>query len=691
MNNKTPNRLINQKSPYLLQHAYNPVDWFPWSEEAFAKAKEEDKPVFLSIGYSTCHWCHVMEKESFEDPETARLMNEAFINIKVDREERPDIDGIYMAVCQAMTGAGGWPLTIVMTHEKKPFFAGTYFPKESKHNRIGMMDLIPRIMEVWVNNRNDVLTSAEELTTVFKKDDIAPKPVFFDADILHSAFNTFRTKFDKEFAGFGSAPKFPTSHNLIFLCRYANHFDEPEAATMAENTARAMLMGGIYDHLGGGLHRYSTDKKWLLPHFEKMLYDQAMLVLALTEIYQLTGNNEFATAMRDILSYVSRDLTSPDGAFLSAEDADSEGEEGKFYLWTRDEILHLLKEDGALFCDIFQIKEEGNFYDPFKGGLTGENIIHRVEELSALAETYAIRPESLPLKVKEWFSVLLKHRSERIRPHLDDKILTDWNGLMIAGFARAGFVLNDAELITKAESAMGFILNNMLKNDFTLMHRYRDGEVNFNGTLDDYAFLIYGLIELHQTTGKTFYLRTALSLCNATVTHFFDTRYGAFYFTADFAEELIIRQKEIYDGAIPSGNSVMLMNLLRLFALTGNSKYEKTAQSVIDFFAHTVQQYPAGYTMFLSASFAHLFGMTETVIADSDSDTLKEDTLQLIRDSYQPTEVHIIKSVDEDISDITPFTAEMKPGQNSSLVYICKDFNCKLPTNSTAEILMLLE
>lgn len=691
MNNKTPNRLIHQKSPYLLQHAYNPVDWYPWSEEAFAKAKEEDKPVFLSIGYSTCHWCHVMEKESFEDPEVASRMNEAFVNIKVDREERPDIDGIYMAVCQAMTGAGGWPLTIVMTHEKKPFFSGTYFPKESKYNRIGMMDLIPRIQDVWKNSRADVLNSAEDLTNAFKKDDTAPKPVFFDADILHSAFNAFRAKFDKEYAGFGNAPKFPTPHNLIFLCRYANQFDEPEAAEMAEKTARAMLMSGIYDHLGGGLHRYSTDKKWLLPHFEKMLYDQAMLVLALNELYQLTGNKEFADALRDILNYVSRDLTSAEGAFLSAEDADSEGEEGKFYLWTRDEILHLLKEDGALFCDIFQIKEEGNFYDPFKGGLTGENIIHRTEDISALAEKNNLTTEELTLKVKEWFALLLSHRSGRIRPHLDDKVLTDWNGLMIAAFARAGFVLNDQELIAKAETAAGFIMNKMLKDDFTLTHRFREGEVSFNGTLDDYAFMIYALIELHQASGKTVYLKTALALCDTAVTHFFDERYGAFYFTADFAEKLIFRQKEIYDGAIPSGNSVMLMNLLRLFALTGNGKYEKTAQSVIDFFAHTVQRYPAGYTMFLSASFAHLFGMTETVIADSGKDSLRDDTLQLIRDSYLPTAVHIIKTTGEDISEIASFTADMQLNDGGSLVYICKDFSCKLPTNSTAEVRMLLE
>jgi len=691
LNTKTPNRLIHQKSPYLLQHAYNPVDWYPWSEEAFAKAKEEDKPVFLSIGYSTCHWCHVMEKESFEDPEVASRMNEAFVNIKVDREERPDIDGIYMAVCQAMTGAGGWPLTIVMTHEKKPFFSGTYFPKESKYNRIGMIDLISRIQDVWKNSRTDVLNSAEDLTKAFRKEDAAPKPVFFDADILHSAFNAFRAKFDKEFAGFGNAPKFPTPHNLIFLSRYANHFDEPEAAEMAEKTAHAMLMGGIYDHLGGGLHRYSTDKKWLLPHFEKMLYDQAMLVLALTELYQLTGNKEFADAIRDILNYVSRDLSSSEGAFLSAEDADSEGEEGKFYLWTRDEIFHLLKEDGALFCDIFQIKEEGNFFDPFKGGVTGENILHRTEDISTIALRNSFPAEELSAKIQKWFSILLGNRSKRIRPHLDDKILTDWNGLMIAAFARAGFVLNDQELITKAETAAGFIMNKMLKDDFTLMHRYRDGEVSFDGTLDDYAFMIYGLIELHQAGGKAEHLKTALSLCDSAVTHFFDTTHGAFYFTSDFAEKLIIRQKEIYDGAIPSGNSVMLMNLLRLFALIGDSNYEKTAQSVIDFFAHTVQQYPAGYTMFLSASFGHLFGMTETVIANSGKDTLKADTLQLLRDSYLPTEVHLIKTPDEDLSDTAPFTAEMRPDENGSLVYICKDFSCKLPTNSTAEIRMLLE
>lgn len=688
---KKANRLINEKSPYLLQHAYNPVDWYPWSEEAFEKARQEDKPVFLSIGYSTCHWCHVMEKESFEDEAVAAKMNEYFVSIKLDREERPDIDGIYMAVCQAMTGSGGWPLTIIMTPDKKPFFSGTYFPKETKYNRIGMMDLMRRINHMWVNAKPDVLSSAEELTNAFKKDDAPPKPVFYDADILHSAFNTLRSKFDKDHGGFGGAPKFPTPHNLMFLLRYHHYFDEPVALEMVEKTVTEILRGGIYDHLGGGIHRYSTDKKWLLPHFEKMLYDQAGMVIALAELFQETGDETYSSALQEILAYVRRDLTSPQGAFFSAEDADSEGEEGKFYIWTKEELTKLLGDDTDLFCRIFHCHDEGNFFDPFKGGVTGENIIHFHADLTTMAEETGIPSAIIQDKISDWFTLLYEERSKRIRPHLDDKVLTDWNGLMIAACAKSAFVLGDDDLLEDAEKAMKFVLTTMVQPNGRLLHRYRNDEVKFEGMLDDYTFLIYGLLELYNATQKTEYLKQADSFCKHTIKHFYDTVHGGFYMTADYAEELLIRQKEVYDGAMPSGNSVMLLNLLRLFSYTGDTIYRDTSQKVIDFFAHIVQQYPAGYTFFLSASTGFLKGYREVVLASIGKDTLADEFFADFSNIFLPDTIVITKIPgDIEISQLAPFTASMTPS-DSSMIYVCKDFACSLPTNSLKEAMMLLE
>lgn len=689
---KKANRLINEKSPYLLQHAYNPVDWHPWSDEAFALAQNENKPVFLSIGYSTCHWCHVMEKESFEDAEVAALMNNFFVNIKLDREERPDIDGIYMSVCQAMTGGGGWPLTIIMTPDKKPFFAGTYFPKETKYNRIGMMDLLRRINHMWVNANPEVRNSAEELASAFGKHEGAPQPVFFDADILHSGFNILRQKFDKDHGGFGGAPKFPTPHNLMFLLRYHHYFDEPEALEMTEKTMAEILRGGIYDHIGGGIHRYSTDKKWLLPHFEKMLYDQAGMALVLAELYQVTGDESYSSAAQEILSYVQRDLTSPNGAFYSAEDADSEGEEGKFYIWTKEEITKLLGDDTDLFCRIFHFHDEGNFFDPFKGGVTGENIVHFHGDLTTLTGETGIPAAIIQDKISDWFTILYEHRSKRIRPHLDDKILTDWNGLMIAAFAKAGFAFDDAHLLEAAKTAAAFINKHLLTEDGRLIHRYRDNEARFEGLIDDYAFYIYGLLELYTATQQPEHLRLAIALCKHTVEHFHDNEHGGFFVTADYAEKLLTRPKEVYDGAIPSGNSVMLLNLLRLFSFTGDKSYMEPAQKTIDYFAHSIQQFPAGYTFFLSASTGFLKGYKELVIAEGADQSFTAELLDEVRNAFYPDlTLHCKKHSESSLDLIAPFTKEMTSQDKTGLAYVCKDFTCGLPSNNIKEVVIMLE
>ena len=422
------NRLSKENSPYLLQHAGNPVDWFPWGSEAFTKAAEEDKPVFLSIGYSTCHWCHIMEKESFEDEEIAGMMNDAFVSIKVDREERPDIDGIYMQVCQMLTGSGGWPLTIIMTPDKKPFFAGTYFPKESRFGRPGMKELISRIKNIWLTKRDDINRSASEITeAVSRQIDSAPDEL--DKNIFEKAFAEFRERFDSEYGGFGSAPKFPSPHNLSFLVRYYKSYKDEDALMMAAKTLDEMRQGGIYDHIGFGFHRYSTDRQWLVPHFEKMLYDQALLTISYVEMYQATGKEIYKQTAEEILEYVLRDMTSPEGGFYSAEDADSEGEEGKFYLWTKDEFERTAGTDSGLLAGIFNVKPDGNYSDPLNEGNEPGNILHLKNSLTELSTEAGLSEEELKKKINEASKKLFKIREKRVHPYKDDKILTDWNGI----------------------------------------------------------------------------------------------------------------------------------------------------------------------------------------------------------------------------------------------------------------------
>jgi len=422
---KYQNRLASEKSPYLLQHADNPVDWYPWNDEAFEKARQEDKPIFLSIGYSTCHWCHVMAHESFEDAQVAKLMNDTFVSIKVDREERPDIDGIYMTVCQMMTGSGGWPLTIIMTPEKKPFFAATYIPKETRFGLTGMLDLIPKIQDVWTNRKIEVIESSEKITSTIQQLSPGTPGEELNGHLLSSAYEALSARFDPEYGGFGSAPKFPIPHNLLFLLRYWKTTHDKKALQMAEQTMQAMRRGGIYDHVGFGFHRYSTDREWLVPHFEKMLYDQAMLVMAYTETFQATGKPEYEQTAREIIAYVLRDMTVPEGAFYSAEDADSEGKEGKFYVWTEDEIRQVLGDRANPVIELFNITKEGNFEEESYRRKTGQNILHLKVSL----------PEESASQWETDRQKLFAYREERFHPHKDDKILTDWNGLMIAALA----------------------------------------------------------------------------------------------------------------------------------------------------------------------------------------------------------------------------------------------------------------
>lgn len=687
---KTPNKLINEKSPYLLQHAYNPVDWYPWGEDAFEKAKREDKPIFLSIGYSTCHWCHVMEKESFEDEEVAALMNDAFISIKVDREERPDIDGIYMSVCQMMTGGGGWPLTIIMTPDKKPFFSGTYFPKRKKFNRIGLIELIPRIKEVWLNKRDDINKSAEEITNSLKVTTKSNEKNKITNEIFHRAFESYKQRFDSTFGGFGNAPKFPSPHNLMFLLRYYHWTKNESALEMVTHTLTQMRLGGIYDHIGFGFARYSTDREWLVPHFEKMLYDQAMLCRAYTEAYQITQNNLFKKTAQEILEYVLRDMTHPEGGFYSAEDADSEGEEGKFYLWTSEEIKEILKDDADLFIKLFNVADGGNYVDESKGMMTGTNILHLKDTVDNLQSTDSFKEIDLAEFIAKTRKKLSDERKKRIRPHKDDKILTDWNGLMISAFAKAAGVFDNNSYRSAAEKGIAFVLSKLRADNGKLLHRFRDNESGLPAHIDDYAFIIQALLELFELTFKSDYLRTAIELNNILFDQYFDKINGGFFFTSDDNEELITRQKELYDGAYPSGNSVMLSNLIKLGRFTANPFYNETAEKMIKYFSGQVNDYPSIFSQFLIGLDLIINKTFEIVIAGPENSAEVVNTVKKFRQIFLPNKILVYNNQKNELDSLIPYLSSNKIINNILTIYICENFTCNIPVYSFEEALKII-
>jgi uncharacterized protein YyaL (SSP411 family) len=683
------NRLTSEKSPYLLQHADNPVDWYPWSEDAFEKARREQKPVFLSIGYSTCHWCHVMEHESFEDSRVAELMNDTFVCIKVDREERPDIDNLYMAVCQMMTGSGGWPLTIVMTPDKKPFFATTYIPKDSRFGRVGMLELVPRLKEIWNARRQDVINSADEITDAIRTIPPDSSPGVLDASILKEAFDQLNRRYDEFHGGFGSAPKFPTPHQLSFLLRYWKRTGDSKALNMVDKTLHAMRNGGIYDHVGFGFHRYSTDRSWLVPHFEKMLYDQALLATAYTEAFQVTAKSEFAQTAHEIFTYVLRDLTSPNGGFYSAEDADSEGEEGKFYLWSEDEIRKILGTDAEPILGLYNVKTEGNFVDQLTGENPGTNILHLTDSEKATSAS----EESLIHTMEAARQKLFEIREQRVHPHKDDKILTDWNGLMIASLAKAAQVWQKPEYLEAARKAIDFILKNMRKNTGALLHRYRDGDAAITGHVDDYAFFIWGLLEFYEASFESRYLEIALSLNDYFLKHFWDSDHGGFFFTADDAENLLLRTKEIYDGAVPSGNSVALLNLLRLSRITGRTDLEEYASKLSQAFANQVRAIPSAHTQFLTGVDFGLGPSFEIVIA---GDSRSEDTkkmLRTIQSHFLPNKVLLLRPTEvpePEIVTVAPFAKPHQAVDGKATAYVCRNYICNRPVTKIVDLEKLL-
>lgn len=640
------NQLVNETSPYLLQHAENPVNWYPWGEEAFNKAKEENKPIFLSIGYSTCHWCHVMAHESFEDNETAEILNKYFISIKVDREERPDIDSVYMSVCQAFTDSGGWPMSIFMTWDKKPFFASTYFPSRPRYGMPSFTQVLNAIINQWNSNRTDLLESAEEIIKHLKNEDDYYKNRQIDNDLIQRAVKIFENIFDSTYGGFGNEPKFPTPHNLLFLMLYAKQNNNSNALKMAEKTLMQMRKGGIFDHIGYGFSRYSTDKYYLAPHFEKMLYDNALLIIAYACAYSITNNNIYLDTAEKIAEYILREMTSGYGGFYSAQDADSEGVEGKYYTFSLKEIIDILGEEkGREFAKVFDITEEGNF--------EGMNIPN------------LLKSNNLEAEFQDEIEKLYNYRKGRFKLHLDDKILLSWNSMMIFAMAMLYRVTRNDKYLGVAQNAQKFIEKNM-SDGLKLYTSFRDGKCSKNTFLDDYAFYIASLIELYNSTLDRNYLERAQNFCKETVRMFLDDRNGVFYLSDYMSKELFMNPKETYDGAIPSGNSVMAYNLVRLYGITEKNEYNELLEKQITFMSSKAYDYPAGNSMFLIAM---LF---------------REDYISHIRISLkEPSDLEQIRGKLPFIADVSVESDNTKFPllNNQTTFYVCKNRNCLPPTN----------
>lgn len=657
------NHLKNQTSPYLLQHADNPVNWYPWCEEAFERAKKEDKPVFLSIGYSTCHWCHVMAHESFEDAQVADILNQNFISIKVDKEERPDIDSIYMAVCQAFTGSGGWPTTIFLTPQQKPFFAGTYFPKNARYGQIGLLELLVTVCDKWKNDRVELLQSADEIVADLnrqmgsghninssKSGDNADENVIVSEKMqqfVENAVSIYRRTFDEKYGGFGDAPKFPTPHNLLFLMQYYEKSKVKDAMSMAGKTLLQMYRGGIFDHIGGGFSRYSTDRFFLVPHFEKMLYDNALLIMAYGKAFQITKNPIYRDVAESTATYILNEMTSKEGGFFSAQDADSEGVEGKYYLLEPMEVIKVLgMEAGEEFNRYFDITTKGNF--------EGKNIPN------------LLKRQRVDKHLEEYKQMVYAYRKKRYAVHLDDKILTAWNGLMIAAMCHLYRVTGNKRYLDAAIKAQDFVLDKLCEEG-TLYVSYRNGHHSQKGFLDDYANEIFALLALYEATLNGRYLEMAKSFCEKVAADFYDKKHGGFFLYGAENEQLIMRPKETYDGAVPSGNSVMAYNLVRLFVITNEKTFEDLAERQLRFMSKEVGRYPVGHAMFLMALSDYMDPPGKITI--------------VLNDNQKPEDLSCRISLGTVISVLEAPTEEYPLKNNKTTFYICRGRSCQPPVN----------
>lgn len=651
------NDLSGEKSPYLLQHAHNPVNWMPWGDAAFHAAKTRDMPVFLSIGYSSCHWCHVMERESFEDTEVASLLNEHFISIKVDREERPDVDHLYMQACTAMTGQGGWPLSIFLTPDLLPFFAGTYLPKHDQYGMPGLMTVLGRIITLWSTDRNKLIEAGKN-TLRYLGETAAPQSGTEETDYSNEAYAQFKLSFDAAYGGFGSAPKFPSAYNLLFLMRYAIAREEPHALQMIKKTLTSMGRGGIYDFVAGGFCRYSTDRQWLVPHFEKMLYGNALLAIAYAEGAAYL-DPDYAWAAKRTLDYCIRDMRGEHGGFYTAQDADSEGVEGKYYVWTPVELKAVLGDtDGQRFCKLFNITEKGNF--------EGKSIPHHIDR-DVSKEDWDFAHRCFPL--------LLTERNKRVQPLTDDKVLTSGNGLMIAALSVCGRLLNIQVYIKRAEEAAHFILTN-LTDEGRLLSRWREGHAAHPSTSDDYAYLIWGLIELYQSSHDPQWLAEAVTLAESMPGLFWDQRSGGLFLSGSDVEDLPLRLKNVHDGAVPSGNAVAASNLIRLSRLTGNTVYEDRARAILDAFAGEMASYPMGCAGLLTAQTFLQHGLTEISIVNGEG--LKP-MLDTVRQFNPFTVVSVVGKGYEQMETLVPDAKGNTPVEGRATAYVCTRAGCRPP------------
>ncbi len=666
------NKLIGETSPYLLQHAHNPVDWYPWSKEAFEEASKQDKPIFLSIGYSTCHWCHVMERESFANERIAKIMNEHFASIKVDREQRPDVDEVYMRAVQMITGSGGWPLSVFLTPEGKPFYGGTYFPPDDMFGRPGFEKVLLAIADAWENRRDDLLESAGKISTTLKNLGGQTGREGLSPDMLKEAYFYLENSFDGVYGGFGTTPKFPQPSNLSLLLTYWHRTADTKALAMVEATLDAMAKGGIYDHLGGGFHRYSTDAQWLVPHFEKMLYDQALISKVYIQAYQVTGNEKYANVAKEVFDYVLRDMTDPQGGFYSAEDADSEGKEGLFYVWEPGEIKKVLGvEKAEIFNEYYGVTASGNFED-------GRGVL----SIAKSAEEFK-QGEDVEKVLAESRTKLLEYRSKRVRPHRDDKIISGWNGLMISSMAYGGSVLREPKYVSAAEKAARFVLGK-LKSDGRLRRYYCAGKAVELGFLDDYAFMVMALLDLYEATFDTRWLVEAKGLAEQMIELFEDENSGGFFMTGEDAERLIVRSKPDYDGAVPGFNSVAALVLLKLGRLTMNQRFTDRAEQTLNAFSEQIKLSPASLSTMLIALDFYIGPGQEIVIAGDLQQPDTKEMLRLIRSRFLPNTLVLFHGTGKDsgaIEKIVPFVRGQTTIDGNATAYVCKNYVCRQPVN----------
>ena len=680
VNHKHTNALINETSPYLLQHAHNPVDWHPWGEEALSKAKADDKPILLSIGYSACHWCHVMEHESFENEEIAKLMNDNFVNIKVDREERPDLDQIYMTAVQMMTGQGGWPMTMFLTPAGVPFYGGTYFPPNDRYNMPGFPRVLLSVAEAYRAQREQVGNTATQMLGQLRRVGLASESRdLLTSEILDGAYRRSAKNYDQVNGGFGGAPKFPPAMTLEFFLHTYHRTHDAEALKIVTETCRKMAEGGMYDQLGGGFHRYSVDARWLVPHFEKMLYDNALLARLYLHVYQLT-KDEFARRIAtETLDYVVREMTDARGGFYSSQDADSEGVEGKFFVWSREEIIASLGEsDGAIFCDYFDITDRGNF--------EGQNILHVHATIDELAGRHNVDAASVLQIIDNGRRQLFEIRERRVKPGRDEKVLTAWNGLMLASFAEASAILDDDKYREVARANARFMLDD-LSRDGLLLRTYKDGDAKLNAYLEDYASFIDGLICLYEATGEIDWVERAIALTNKMIEEFWDEEEGGFFFTGKSHERLIVRSKEWMDNATPSGNSIAAMSLLRLSLLTGDEDYRRRATTILRLVADQIRRYPSAFGFALTALDFYLAAPLEVALLVSDPKALFGDLWRTLWTTYLPNRIIVpLAGDDPHARELLPLLKAREAPKAGATAYVCEHYACQAPTQDTAEL-----